>query len=125
MKRPQREKFEMSEITSRLKKMEEVAASSEDVAAELEGWERVIQFQGEGLDPFYITIKDSKLSFSEGTYDNPDLTMEANYDTTLGMLTGDIDATSAYMSGDLKVIGALPDAVKFRTVIEIIRDEME
>jgi hypothetical protein len=29
------------------------------------------------------------------------------------------------MSGDLKVIGALPDAVKFRTVIEIIRDEME
>ncbi|WXG40292.1 MAG: SCP2 sterol-binding domain-containing protein [Candidatus Freyarchaeum deiterrae] len=115
----------MSEITSHLKKMEEVAARSEDVAAELEGWERVIQFQGEGVDPFYITIKDGKLSVSEGTYENPDLTMEANHDTVLGMITGEIDATSAYMSGDLKVIGALPDAVKFRTLIEIIRDEME
>ncbi|MBS7251189.1 MAG: SCP2 sterol-binding domain-containing protein [Candidatus Freyarchaeota archaeon] len=115
----------MSEIMTHLKKMEEVAAKSEDVAAELEGWERVFQFQGEGVKPFYITIKDGKLKVSEGTYDNPDLTMEANYETMLGMLTGDIDATSAYMSGDLKVIGALPDAVKFRTVIEIIRDEME
>jgi 3-hydroxyacyl-CoA dehydrogenase/3a,7a,12a-trihydroxy-5b-cholest-24-enoyl-CoA hydratase len=115
----------MSDITSHLKKMEKIAASSEDVAAELEGWERVIQFQGEGVDPFYISIKDGKLSISQGTYESPDLTMEANHDTLLGILNGEIDATSAYMSGDLKVIGALPDAVKFRTIIEIIRDEIE
>lgn len=115
----------MSDITSHLKKMEKIAASSEDVTAELEGWERVIQFQGEGVDPFYISIKDGKLSVSQGTYENPDLTMEANHDTLLGILNGEIDATAAYMSGDLKVIGALPDAVKFRTIVEIIRDEIE
>jgi len=115
----------VSEIMDALKKIEEVAAKSEDVAAEIEGWDRVLQFNIEGGTPFYIEVKDGKLTVHEGTHDNPDLTFETNKDTILGILTGEIDATSAYMSGDLKITGALPDAVKFRTVIEIVRDEME
>ncbi len=115
----------MSEIMDLLRKIEEVAAKSEDVEAEIEGWNRVLQFNIEGAQPFYIEVKDGKMKIHEGTHDQPDLVFEANRDTILGILSGEIDATSAYMSGDLKITGALPDAVKFRTILEIVRDEME
>ena len=46
-------------------------------------------------------------------------------DTAVGIFSGEIDATSAYMNNDLKVVGALPDAVKFRTLTELVRDELE
>ncbi len=115
----------MSEIMSLLKKIEEVAAKSEDVEAEIEGWDRILQFVIEDAQPFYIEVKDGKFKIHEGTHENPDLTFETNKETITGILSGEIDATSAYMSGDLKITGALPDAVKFRTIIEIVRDEME
>ena len=60
-----------------------------------------------------------------GEIDEPDVTLEMNGDTAAGVFTGEIDATSAYMSGDLKITGPLPDAVKFRTLTELVREEME
>jgi len=42
-----------------------------------------------------------------------------------GIFTGQVDATAAYMNGDLKVDGNLPDAIKFRTLVDLIREELD
>jgi putative sterol carrier protein len=48
-----------------------------------------------------------------------------NASVGVGIFSGDVDATSAYMAGDLKVVGPLPDAVKFRTITEMVREAIE
>ncbi|MEM1657975.1 MAG: SCP2 sterol-binding domain-containing protein [Candidatus Jordarchaeales archaeon] len=114
----------MEELEQLLKKIEEIAAKNEDIQAEIEGWDRILQFNIEGAQPFYVQTKNGKLTIHQGTHQNPDLTFEASKETILAILKGELDATSAYMSGDLKITGPLPDAVKFRTILEIARDEL-
>ena len=39
------------------------------------------------------------------------------------MFAGELDSASAYMSGDLKIDGALAGAQKFATLMQIFQDE--
>ncbi|MBD3187984.1 hypothetical protein GF325_14200 [Candidatus Bathyarchaeota archaeon] len=103
----------------------EIANESEDIQDEIEGWDRVLLFDVEGGMKVTMTVKDGKFSASEGAADNPDITLGMNSDVAVGVLSGETDATSAYMAGDLKVTGPLPDAIKFRTIIELFREELE
>jgi putative sterol carrier protein len=41
------------------------------------------------------------------------------------MFAGELDSTSAYMSGDLKIDGALAGAQKFGTLMQIFQEEFE
>ena len=57
--------------------------------------------------------------------ENPDNVLKANAENATQIFIGDKDATAAYMSGALKIEGKLPNAVKLRTIIEIVREELE
>jgi len=90
--------------------------------AELEDWDRVMQFAVSDGQPFYVEFKAKKASGpNAGTHSSPDITMEADTATFMGMFKGEIDATSAYMGGQLRIQGPLPDAIKFRTILEAVR----
>jgi putative sterol carrier protein len=90
--------------------------------AELEDWDRVMQFAVSDGQPFYVEFKAKKASGpTDGTHSSPDITLEADTATFAGMLKGEIDATSAYMGGQLRIQGPLPDAIKFRTILEAVR----
>ncbi len=103
----------------------EVCNESEDIQEEVEDWDRVFQIQMEGKEDFYFTIKEGKFSSATGTAADKDITLEMEAETAAGIFSGEVDATSAYMSGELKIQGALPDAVKFRTLTELVREELE
>ena len=103
----------------------EVCNNSEDIEEELEEWEKKIQFSLDDIDDFYFIIQDGKFKYEKGKVDDPDITLEMSGDTITGIFSGEIDATNAYMAGDLIITGPLPDAVKFRTLTELVREELE
>lgn len=103
----------------------EIANESEDIQDEIDGWDRVLVFNIEGVKKITLKVQDGKVEVSEGAADESDITLTMNADTAVGVLSGEVDATSAYMAGDLKVEGPLPDAIKFRTIIELLREELE
>jgi putative sterol carrier protein len=103
----------------------DVANESDDIREEADGWDRVLQFKINGIEDFYLTVSDGTFNITKGSTPNPDVTLTMGDKTAAGIFTGEVDATSAYMSGDLKVQGPLPDAVKFRTITEMVREEIE
>jgi putative sterol carrier protein len=117
--------FGVEDLLSYMKLFLEVCNESEDVEEEIEGWDRTFQFEMDGTDDFWLKVEEGKSSSEVGTLPEPDLTLTMAADTAAGIFTGEIDATSAYMSGDLKIAGPLPDAVKFRTITELVREELE
>jgi len=102
-----------------------VSNESEDVQEEVEGWNRKLFIKLSDTDNFWLKIEDGKFTSGKGDADDCDVTLEMTGETAAGVFTGEIDATSAYMSGELKIIGPLPDAVKFRTLTELVREELE
>ena len=104
----------------------EVCNDNEEIQEEVEGWDRLFQMAIDGADDLWLKIADCKFSKGAGKTDGEvDITLEMNADTAVGIFSGDIDATSAYLNKDLNVIGPLPDAVKFRTLTELVREELE
>lgn len=115
----------IDDVVDFFKILAEVANESEDVQDETEGWDRVLLFDVENGPKVTMICKDGKFECNEGAPDSPDVTLGMNADVAVGVLSGETDATSAYMAGDLKVTGPLPDAIKFRTITELIREELE
>ncbi len=103
----------------------QICNENEEVQEEVEGWDRTFQFSIDGSDNLWMKIEGGKFSTASGDIPEPDVTLEFDSDTAVGIFSGEIDATQAYMNNELKVIGALPDAVKFRTLTELVRDELE
>jgi putative sterol carrier protein len=103
----------------------QICNENEEVQEEVEGWDRTFQFTIEGADNLWMKIEEGKFSTGPGDTAEPDVTLEFDSDTAVGIFSGEIDATQAYMNNELKVIGPLPDAVKFRTLTELVRDELE
>ncbi|MHA1310887.1 MAG: SCP2 sterol-binding domain-containing protein [Candidatus Helarchaeota archaeon] len=118
--------FEAKSLPIFLGALEELAASSEDLQDELEDSDDVkIQFDAGESIKAWIKIEDHKLTTGEGEIDDPDVTLQMNEETAKGMFTGETDAASAYMQGDLKIIGEMAKAMKLRALIEIVAEELD
>jgi putative sterol carrier protein len=59
-----------------------------------------------------IRIEDQTCEVEEGKIDNPDLTIKANAEDGVNVLTGKLDAMRAYMLGKVKVFGDLSLGMK-------------
>lgn len=115
-----------ADIPDYMKLFVQICNENEEVQEEVEGWARIFQFSIDGADNLWMKIDDAgKFSTGAGDTAEPDVTLEFDSDTAVGIFSGEIDATQAYMNNELKVIGPLPDAVKFRTLTELVRDELE
>ena len=103
----------------------EMGNEIEDLQEEVEGWDRKIQFDLEGLGGFWVQIEGGKFTHGEGAVESPDLTLKMSADDAAQVFSGDKDAKAAYMSGALKVDGELPDAVRVQALVEIVVEEIE
>ncbi len=117
--------FSVKDIPDYLGVMMDLCNKSDDIKEEVEGWDRTFQFKiGDSLK-VWLSVKDGKFANGVGDAASPDITLEMTDSVGAGIFNGDVDATSAYMSGDLKVVGPLPDAVKFRTITEMVREALD
>lgn len=65
------------------------------------------KFSGDQASDWVIRIKDQTCTVEEGDTPNQDLTIKANAQDGVMLLTGELDAMRAYMLGKIKVFGDL------------------
>ena len=108
------------------KAIEEIAKVDEELQEELEDFDGKIQWKIASFKGYQV-IEEGKYSFvMDEELDDPDLTMIIeSAETAKGFFSGEVDGTSAYMSGDLKIEGDLQLAMSFGSLAEFITDYLE
>ena len=106
--------------------IKDVSTSNEDLKEELEDMDIAIQMVITDADKkFWLSVKEGDLDFGDGEVENPSFTMSSNLEVGAGILMGEVDATSAYMAGDITVEGNLQDAMAFQEIIELALEAYE
>jgi len=107
--------------------LKQVSTEDEELKEELEDMDKIV-------GQMIITDKDFKywLSSGEGVFDygegetkDPTFTMKANWETMGGMMSGEVDGTAAYMSGDLVIEGNLQDTMAYGEFMRIAVEAMQ
>jgi putative sterol carrier protein len=86
-----------------------------------EGLNAVIQFSLTGTQGgnWFVTIQNKTCTVTEGQFASPRLTLKADSQDAVDVLTGKLDGTRAYMLGKLKVMGDLGLAMRLPTLFKI------
>jgi putative sterol carrier protein len=113
-------------IGKTLEFMKQISGENEDLKEELEDMEIAIQLVFTDADKkFWLTVKEGDLDYGEGDIDNPSFTLSSTLEVGAGIVMGEVDATSAYMAGDITVEGNLQDAMAFQEIIELSLEAYE
>ncbi|MFX1313054.1 MAG: SCP2 sterol-binding domain-containing protein [Promethearchaeota archaeon] len=106
--------------------IKQVSTENEDLQEELEDMDIAIQMVISDSDKkFWLTVKEGNLDYGDGDVENPSFTMSSTLEVGAGILMGEVDATSAYMAGDITVEGNLQDAMAFQEIIELALEAYE
>ncbi|MFO7794600.1 MAG: SCP2 sterol-binding domain-containing protein [Promethearchaeia archaeon] len=74
---------------------------------------------------WWVKMGDGVYDFSKGEAEDPSFTMSANWETMSGMMIGEIDGTSAYMSGDLQIEGDLQNTIAYGDYLGLVADILQ
>jgi len=117
--------FGIAEIPDYLVLFAQVASETGDVTDQVGGWDRRIQFRLDGADDAWITVAGGAFAAGLGDLDTPDLTLTISASTAAQLFSGAKDAKAAYMAGQLKIDGPIPDALRFQEILTIVNEEIE
>jgi len=82
-----------------------------------DGWAADVQFKfsnDNGGENWVLSVHDGKCEIVEGDHDNPTATVETAAETWIGMVSGEIDGMTAFMTGKLKVSGNMGDLMRLQ-----------
>jgi predicted lipid carrier protein YhbT len=107
--------------------MKQASAEIDDLKEELEDIDLFVGLMVvEDKDfKWWVKIGDGAFDYGEGEGDDPSFTLSANWETMAGMMSGEIDGTSAYMSGDLKIEGNLQDTMAYGEYLQFAAETLE
>lgn len=89
-----------------------------------EGVSAEVQYHLSGAEAgdWIITIGDGECQVEQGEADNPTLTLAADSDDYLKVLTGELNAMNAFAAGKLKLKGDLSLAMKLMNYFKLPAD---
>jgi len=95
--------------------IKQLAAENEELKEELEDMDKmIVQMEVTDVDfKYWVSFGEGEVDYGEGVSDDATVTMKAAQATWTGLSSGEIDSTSAYMSGDLVIEGNLQDAIAY------------
>ena len=101
--------------------VKQFSAENEELQEELED---ISEFQAqihisEPEFKCWVKLGDGKFDYGKGEIDDPAFTLSCTQEIMGGMMQGDIDSTSAYMAGDLKIEGSLQDSMAYGEFLSI------
>ena len=109
----------MSDTATALKEIFDAMPSrlNADAAADLD---TVIQYDlsGESGGQYHCVIKNNACTVSEGTHDNPSMTLSMEASDFVDMTQGKLDGMTAFMSGKLKIGGDMGLAMKLQALFQ-------
>jgi len=105
--------------------VKQMAEESEDLKEELEDIDpMMVQLLVNDVNyKYWVKLGDGKIDYGEGEADDPSVTMSASGATWAGLSSGELDSTSAYMSGDLVIEGNLQDAIAYGEIVALAMEE--
>jgi putative sterol carrier protein len=105
--------------------VKQISEESEDLKEELEDIDLMtVQLVVTDANyKYWVKLGEGKVDYGEGEADDASVTMSAAGGTWAGLSSGEIDSTSAYMSGDLVIEGNLQDAIAYGEILSIAMEE--
>lgn len=85
----------------------------------MKGVTAVYQFElaGDGGGHFYIEVNDGAAEFMDGQAEDPNITVTMELEDFKKLLDGELNATSAFMTGKIKVKGDMSLAMKLQALL--------
>ena len=74
---------------------------------------------------YWLTASEGSINYGEGEIADASLTMSTSMEIAVGMLYGDFDPVSAYMSGEIIMEGNLADAMEFQDILDVAMEDFE
>ena len=81
-----------------------------------QGMDDVFQFHFSDNGSHYLVIKDGTLAIAEGEHDDPSVSLTMSSDTLKGLMGGDVNGMTAFMTGKLKATGNVMLATKLMSL---------
>ena len=107
-----------------LEALKQLAVENEEIKEEVEDMDTLIaQFVWTDVGyQYWLKVGEGEVDFGEGEADDPSVTLKAVAATWVGLGSGEVDRTSAYMSGDLQIDGNLQDAIAYGELNSLVGD---
>ena len=107
--------------------LKQVSVEDEDLKEELEDMDKIVgQMVITDKDfKYWLSSGEGVFDYGEGETDDPTFTMKANWETMGGMMSGEVEGTAAYMSGDLVIEGNLQDTMAYGEFMRIAVEAMQ
>ncbi|UDM09026.1 SCP2 sterol-binding domain-containing protein [Halomonas sp. NyZ770] len=80
------------------------------------GMNEVFQFHFSDAGSHYLSVQDGSLGVHEGEHDDPSVSLSLSTDTLKGIMSGDINGMTAFMTGKLKATGNVTLATKLTSL---------
>jgi len=74
---------------------------------------------------WWVKMGEGVFEYGKGEGEDTSFTMNADWETMSGMMSGEIDGTSAYMSGDLQIEGNLQDTIAYGDYLSFVAEILE
>jgi alkyl sulfatase BDS1-like metallo-beta-lactamase superfamily hydrolase len=107
----------MTEATAALAADANFSAAISNVAL---GLQFVVTGGPDGDVSYHLDVADGTGMVSLGTLDAPDVTVTNDYETSVGILTGELNTQMAFMTGKLKVDGNMAKLMMHQNVINAL-----
>ncbi|UCC18456.1 MAG: SCP2 sterol-binding domain-containing protein [Promethearchaeota archaeon] len=109
-----------------LEALKQLAVENEEIREEVEDMDTLIaQFEWTDVDyKYWLKVGEGVVEYAEGEAEDPSVTMKATAATWTGLGSGELDSTSAYMSGDLQIEGTLQDAIAYGELNSLVGDAL-
>ena len=117
--------FSMDDLKDFFTVFTQLCNNTEDIQDETEGFNKRFQYKIDGKPYAWMKVENQKFSMGSGEISSPDITLDMSSGLAVGIFSGAIDPTAAYMNGELKVDGIINDALTFRTILDIVQEELE
>src|SRR5690242_2852291 len=82
--------------------------------SKIEGMNNSYGFDIEGAGQWTVKVADGGVNVADGLGDSPDVTISASQEVFEKILAGEQNATSAYMTGKIKLKGDMGAAMKLQ-----------
>jgi putative sterol carrier protein len=103
----------------------QICNHNEDILDEVKGFNKTFQYRIDSQPCAWMKITDGHFEMASGEIDAADITLHMSSGLAIGVFSGQVDPTAAYMNGDLKVDGVLDDAMLFRRILDMVQEELE